>query len=280
MSTGSGRDQYNPVAESVPFDNSSNGFTSEEVQSAIEETFQATSGPKGRLPVVYWEFSTFANNYLYFGGQTKSNQSPFVSGNNGVLNEISVSGRVNTSNSNAFWTIYRVDKNSVPTTGSVTPSFGSLATASNQGLTYYEGDYPYSGSTRVTIELVNNGNSLPLTFSENKTTKTVTIQLATDGGGNVTTTATQLRNAFRANNTINLLWRIRGSGGTLSTGTFQCSGGSVGDEIASIQLRANSSNFKDELDVDINPGDVLIARCNTVDTGSISNMQLTGFVSY
>lgn len=37
MSTGSGRDQYNPVAESVPFDNATNGFIADNTQEAVEE---------------------------------------------------------------------------------------------------------------------------------------------------------------------------------------------------------------------------------------------------
>jgi hypothetical protein len=35
--SGTGRDQYTAVAGSVPFDNSTNGFASEDVQAAIEE---------------------------------------------------------------------------------------------------------------------------------------------------------------------------------------------------------------------------------------------------
>ena len=269
------------VARSIFFDNSSNTFNSDNVQEAIEEAYEVGSGPKGRLPVLYWEFNTFNNNYLYHGGQTKSNETPFVSGNDGLFNEIAVAARVNSANSNALWTIYRIDRMSVPTSGSITPSFGALATVTNQGLTYEEADYPYIGTTRVTINLVNNGPSLPLTFSENLTARTVTIQLATNGGGTVTTTATQLRDAFRANNTVNQIWRITGTGGTpLTTASFSCAGGSVGDEIAAIHLRANSSNYRDGYEIIINPGDVLIGRCNLVDVGSISNMQMTGFISY
>lgn len=44
MSTGSGRDQYNPVAESVPFDNDTNGFTADNTQTAIEEAKQNAEG--------------------------------------------------------------------------------------------------------------------------------------------------------------------------------------------------------------------------------------------
>lgn len=274
------RDEFNPVAREIPFDNEGTPLISEETRAAILEVFANASGPKGRLPILYWEFYTYANNYLYYGGQTKSNETPFVSGNEAILNEIAVAGRVNSINSNALWSIYRIDRNSIPTTGAITPSFGSLATVVNQGLTYHESDYPYSGTTRVTINLVNNGPSLPLSFSEDVSTRTITIQLATNGASTITTTATQLRDAFRANNTIDQVWRITGTGGTLSVASIQCSGGSVGDEIAAIHLRNNSSNFRAGYEVQINPGDVLIGRCNVIDVGSISNMQMTGFVSY
>jgi hypothetical protein len=275
------RDSFIPVAEAVPFDNSVNGLESEDTQSAIEEVFENASGPKGRLPVLYWEFSTNSNNYLYYGGQTKSNETPFVSGKDAIFNEIAVAGRVNSVNSNALWAIFRVPRASVPVSGSITPNFGTLATATNQGLTYEESDYPYVGTTRMAISLVNNGPSLPLVFTENLVARTLTIQLATNGGGTVTTTATQLRDAFRANKSINQIWRITGTGGSaLSIASFSCSGGSVGDEIAAIHLRANSSNFRDNYQIIIDPGDVLIGRCILVDTGSISNMQMTGFLSY
>src|SRR5690606_37127774 len=129
-----------PVAASVPFDNTTPGaagIDANETQTAIEKVFANASGPKGRLPVVYWEFSTNANNYLYYGGQTKSNETPFVSGNEAIINEIAVAGRVNSANSNVLWTIYRIDKASIPTTGTITPNFGSLASVVNQGLTWH-----------------------------------------------------------------------------------------------------------------------------------------------
>jgi hypothetical protein len=47
--SGSGRDEFTPVAEQVPFDNSTNGFTADDVQGAIEEinTDIATSASPG-----------------------------------------------------------------------------------------------------------------------------------------------------------------------------------------------------------------------------------------
>lgn len=245
------------------------------------DNINSVNGPKGRLPAFFWEYNTFANNYLYHGGQIKSNESPFVSGNEGILNEIGVAGRMATVNSNALWTVYRILAANVPSSGSITPNLGSLASVTNQGLTWYEAEYPYTGSTRVTVNLVNNGPSLPLAFSENVNTRTVTVQLATNGSGTATTTATQLRDAFRANKTIKQIWRVTGTGGSaLSTASISCSGGSLGDEIASIHLRANSSNYRAGYSVVINPGDIILARCDIVDVGNISSMQVSVFLSY
>ena len=61
--SGSGRDQYSQVAESVPFDNDTNGFTSDDVQGAIEEVGASVSvsvspgfswGRSGNLPTNTW----------------------------------------------------------------------------------------------------------------------------------------------------------------------------------------------------------------------------------
>ena len=41
---GTGRDSYNQVAASLPFDNSTNGFTADETQAAIEEAKQNAEG--------------------------------------------------------------------------------------------------------------------------------------------------------------------------------------------------------------------------------------------
>lgn len=41
---GTGRDDYNPVAEEVPFDNDLNGYTADNVQDAIEEAQTTAQG--------------------------------------------------------------------------------------------------------------------------------------------------------------------------------------------------------------------------------------------
>lgn len=73
MSTGTRRDQYNPVAESIPFDNSTNGFVNDDVQKAIEEnkTLVSVSASPG------WSFGRNGNLnqgvFLYRPGSIVSN---------------------------------------------------------------------------------------------------------------------------------------------------------------------------------------------------------------
>lgn len=80
MSTGTRRDQYNPVAESIPFDNSTNEFESDDVQSAIEESFSAAAPP--------WSFarngSVNQGTYLYRTGQLPSNNTGVTIGLQGA----------------------------------------------------------------------------------------------------------------------------------------------------------------------------------------------------
>lgn len=162
----------------------------------------------------------------------------------------------------------------------VAPSFGTLPTVTNQSLTYTEADFPYVGSTRVTINLVNNGASLPLSFSENLTTKVVTIQLATNGSGVITTTATQLRDAFRLNTTITLIYKVVGTGGTLTTASFSTSGGTVGNAIGAVFMRAKPWGRTSNYDVDLAPGDFLVGRVFEQDIGSFSPSSMTAFISF
>ena len=267
------RDSYNPVASEIPFDNEGNSFTSEDVQSAIEEV-PGVALDKSRALVFFWDWN--ANPiYMYLFGQVRSNDLPFAIGQSGRLRELTCGGRQNDVNANAIFALYRI------TDPSTNPNLGSLPEVSNQNLTYIESDFPYTGSTRVTINLVNNGASLPLVFSEDLTTKTVTIQLATNAGGNVTTTRTQLRDAFRLNTDITLIYAINGTGGaTLNTASIQTTGGSVGDAIGAVFMRAKAFGFRDGYEVDLTPGDFLVGRAFNQNVNSFSPSSLTASISF
>lgn len=261
------------VAESVPFDNSTNGFVADNVQAAIEET-PGVAVDKPRAPIFFWNWNSNPI-YLYLFGQVRSNELPFVVAQTAKLRELSCGGRQNNTNANVMFAIYKV------TDPTATPSFGSLSSVTNQGLTYEEGDFPYAGSTRVTIELVNNGPSLPLAFSEDLNTRTVTIQLETNGSGTPITSRTELRDAFRLNSDITLIYAINGSGGTnLTPATFQTTGGSAGDAIGSVFMRAKSWGRRDGYEVSLQPGDFLIGRVFDQDRGSFSPSSMIAYISF
>ena len=88
--SGTGRDNYNQVAESTPFDNSTNGFTSDDVQGAIEEIGASASpgfsfGRSGNLS---------ANTWLRRPGNVNSQRAGItMSLSNPVIVEISCSNR-------------------------------------------------------------------------------------------------------------------------------------------------------------------------------------------
>jgi hypothetical protein len=261
-----------PVARQIPFDTSSNDFQSPNVQGAIEETLLLAEGVP-RAPIFFWDWNSNPI-YLHLFGQVRSNELPFVISQNSKLRELSCGGRQNTTTANAIFALYKI------TDPSLAPSFGTLPTVTNQSLTYTESDFPYAGSTRVTINLVNNGPSLPLSFSENLISKTVTIQLATNGAGVVTTTATQLRDAFRLNTTITLIYKVTGTGGTLTTASFVTSGGTTGDAIGAVFMRAKPWGRTSGYEVDLVPGDFLVGRVFEQDIGSFSPSSMTSFISF
>jgi hypothetical protein len=229
---------------------------------------------KPRSSVFFWDWNS-SPIYLYLFGQVRSNELPFAIGQEATLRELTCAGKINTATANAFYALYRVlDPATVPT-------LGVLPSVVNQGLTYEESDFPYAGTSRVTINIVNNGPSLPLAFSENTTTKTVTIQLATNGGGTVTTTRTQLRDAFRLNTTISLIYAINGTGGTvMTTASISTTGGSVGNAIGSVFMRAKAWGFREGYEVELSPGNFLIGRVDDQDVGTFSPSSLTAFISF
>jgi len=64
------------VAESVPFDNSTNGYIADEVQSAIEET-RSTAG-QARYVINYSYNGNASNRWLELFQSNPSNNTPFV----------------------------------------------------------------------------------------------------------------------------------------------------------------------------------------------------------
>lgn len=260
----------------VPFDPTGTSYnpTTQTVRAALLESLLIAEG-KPRNSISYWDWNSDPI-YLYGIGQTRSNEAPWPIAANAKLREISCTGGIDTATANALFALYLLPAGVVRN-----PVLGTLPTVVNQGLTYTESDFPHSGTTRVTINLVNNGPSRPLTFSENTLTRVVTIQLATNGSGVVTTTRTQLRDAFRANTTITLIYKITGTGGTiLAPASIITTGGSVGEAIGAVFMRSKATGFKAGYNTNIVAGQSLVGRVFDQDIDGFSPTAMVANISY
>lgn len=84
----SGRDVITPVAGSVPFDNSTNGLTSDNTQTAIEEVnAKFTSAGTGVTPPFLFarSGSTGSNSYLRIGDVNSNEAGQIIPGNNKIV---------------------------------------------------------------------------------------------------------------------------------------------------------------------------------------------------
>lgn len=89
---------------------------------------------------------------------------------------------------------------------------GAFASLVNQGLTYTAVEIGAAGND-ISIELLDpeaNDQSLAITVTDNL----ISVSLATDGGGSITTTATQLQTALDADGDVTALVTVTGTGGT------------------------------------------------------------------
>lgn len=72
------RDEFIQVAETVPFDNATNGFTSEEVQAAIEEAYQAAANASRGPTVCGFDGTASSGRWLEFYANNPSDDNPFI----------------------------------------------------------------------------------------------------------------------------------------------------------------------------------------------------------
>lgn len=92
------------VAQSVPFDNSGNGFIAEDVQGAIEES--STKAGQARYAIIFgYNGNSTPLRYLDLFANVASNTSPYVLAEDTELVSIAVSFL--TSVASATFTIYR-----------------------------------------------------------------------------------------------------------------------------------------------------------------------------
>jgi hypothetical protein len=91
------------VAKSVPFDNATNGFTSDEVQSAIEEARNTAEGKARYCVNAGFDGTASTGRYLEYNSNVDSNLSGFIVPRASVLKELSLAA---VSNATTTITIY------------------------------------------------------------------------------------------------------------------------------------------------------------------------------
>lgn len=92
------------VAKSIPFDNSSNGFTADEAQTAIEEAKLLAANASRGSTICGFDGTASVGRYLEFFSNNPSNNSPFIVSEPSQLIALSVSA---SSNSTGTITIYK-----------------------------------------------------------------------------------------------------------------------------------------------------------------------------
>lgn len=80
MSGGNGKTLFSitPVAKQTPFDNSLNGFTATEVQTAIEEAYQAAANASRGPTICGFDGSAGTGRWLEFYANNPSDANPFI----------------------------------------------------------------------------------------------------------------------------------------------------------------------------------------------------------
>lgn len=92
------------VAKSIPFDNSTNGFTAQEAQGAIEESKAAAAATSRGPTVCGFDGTASTGRWLEFFSNNPSNNNPFIIAEPNQLIAISISA---SSNSTGTITIFK-----------------------------------------------------------------------------------------------------------------------------------------------------------------------------
>lgn len=72
------RDVTTPVSETVPFDNSTNGFVADNAQTAIEEAYALGAATSRGPTICGFDGSASTGRWLEFYSNNPSNNSPFI----------------------------------------------------------------------------------------------------------------------------------------------------------------------------------------------------------
>lgn len=145
------RDAYIPVAEGVPFDNATNGFTSDEVQSAIEEAKQNAEGfPRAGCRSTY--NGTVGNNNWLGPNELLSNTPLAIFAVKTKLNEITW------SNSNGSDRQFHIEFRRGSKTGTI--FYTMTVTSPNDGSGYVSGlNYEFDPGETIWAQYIDDGNN-------------------------------------------------------------------------------------------------------------------------
>lgn len=91
------RDQFTPVADEIPFDNSTNGFTSDRTQPAIEEAKQLGAHASRGPTVCGFDGTASTGRWLEFFSNNPSNNNPFILAEPAQLIAVSISAAANST---------------------------------------------------------------------------------------------------------------------------------------------------------------------------------------
>lgn len=86
-----------PVAKSIPFDNSTNGFTSTETQSAVEEAKQLAANSSRGPTICGFDGNGSTGRWLEFFANNPSNNNPFIIAENNELIAVSICASTNST---------------------------------------------------------------------------------------------------------------------------------------------------------------------------------------
>lgn len=80
----------NPVSKSTPFDNSTNGFTAENAQTAIEEAYLTAANASRGPTIAAFDGNGSSGRWLEFYSNNPSNNNPFIIAENSQLIAVSI----------------------------------------------------------------------------------------------------------------------------------------------------------------------------------------------
>lgn len=96
--------KHSPVSVSIPFDNTTNGFTATEAQSAIEEAYSLGAETSRGPTIAGFDGTASSGRWLEFFANNPSNNSPFIVAEDSRIIAVSISA---SSNSTGTVTIYK-----------------------------------------------------------------------------------------------------------------------------------------------------------------------------